>query len=387
MDKFVKKVDGDFSFEAFSPSLADKFTRLVNDNGADDELASAIAWVMENIPQTSLAAECAQRTPTDIKALIEKGKSGVLSAGSLSALDLHATAVSTLDTGRISHLLTNSTTLASLQSMIGKIIINASVWDGNCFSGLIRADKDAEVQTLCLVAFWCKNEQVSAACADLTFDFRALGLGSKQRTATLKLLDVEDKFRAVMGISGWRKVALYHDISKMMIAEGRFADKGVDQGERLITLLKEDGADPGKINADTMKRHIALGRRVCDENVKAIILKWLLGNKRETLVDAISVLRGVCSATENDADLATILKELMMQQRAGVRRQLVTPRSNNDQCTPVNISKGIILRNNLYTHVLAIFPKHAEMITRYVSATYYRERFGVDENGVMSDPP
>ena len=76
-----------------------------------------------------------------------------------------------------------------------------------------------------------------------------------------------------------------------------------------------------------------------------------------------------------------------MQQRAGVRRQLVTPRSNNDQCTPVNISKGIILRNNLYTHVLAIFPKHAEMITRYGSATYYRDRFGVDENGVVSDPP
>ena len=187
MDTFVNKVEGDFSFAAFSPSFADKFMRLVNENGADDELASAIAWVMENIPQTSLAAECAQRTPTDIKALIEKGKSGVLSAGSLSALDLHATAVSTLDTGRISHLLTNSTTLASLKPMIGKIIINASVWDGNCFSGLIRADKDAEVQTLCLVALWCQNEQVSAACADLTFDFRALGLGSKQRTATLKL--------------------------------------------------------------------------------------------------------------------------------------------------------------------------------------------------------
>ena len=293
------------------------------------------------------------------KASIDKGKSGVLSAGSLSSLDLPARAVATLDTGSISFLLTNFTTLASLKSMIGKIIINASVWDGTCFSGLIRADKDAEVQTLCLVAFWCQNEQVSAACADLTFDFRALGLGSKQRTATLKLLDVEDKFRAVMGISGWRKVAMYHDIAKMMVAEGRFADKGADQGERLITLLKEAGADPGKINADTMKRHIALGRRVCDENVKAILLKWELGNKRETLVDPISVLRGVCSATENDADLATILKELTMQQRAGVRRQLVTPRSNNDQCTPVNISKGIILRNNLYTHVLAIFPKHA----------------------------
>ena len=93
MDKFVKKVEGDFSFAAFSPSFADKFMRMVNDNGADDELASAIAWVMENIPQTSLAAECAQRTPTDIKALIEKGKSGVLSAGNFPLVELHYAAV------------------------------------------------------------------------------------------------------------------------------------------------------------------------------------------------------------------------------------------------------------------------------------------------------
>ena len=70
MDKFLQKVDGDFSFAAFS--FADKLMRLVNENGADDELASAIAWVMENIPQTSLATECGQRTPADIKALIKK---------------------------------------------------------------------------------------------------------------------------------------------------------------------------------------------------------------------------------------------------------------------------------------------------------------------------
>ena len=70
MDKFLHKVEGDFSFAAFSPSFADKFTRLVNDNGADDELASAIAWVMENIPQTSLAA----------------GNSSVLSSSALTGL-------------------------------------------------------------------------------------------------------------------------------------------------------------------------------------------------------------------------------------------------------------------------------------------------------------
>ena len=121
-------------------------------------------------------------------------------------------------------------------------------------------------------------------------------------------------------------------------------------------MLTEDGVNPGKINGDTMKRYIALGRRVGNGNVKSILSKWEAGNKRETLVDVLSTLRGVCSATDNDDELATILKELMLQQRAGLRRQLTTPRSHNDQCTPVNIAKGIILRNHLYTHVLASFP-------------------------------
>ena len=79
----MKKSEGDISFP---PGFAEKFMNLVNADGADDELASAIAWVMSNIPQTSVAAECAQRTPQDIKALIDKGNSSVLSSSALRRL-------------------------------------------------------------------------------------------------------------------------------------------------------------------------------------------------------------------------------------------------------------------------------------------------------------
>ena len=112
---------------------------------------------------------------------------------------------------RISFLLANYRTLKTFKAMVGNIIINASVWDGNCFSGLIRADKDAEVQTLCLVAYWCKDSRVSAVFADLTFEFRYHGSGSRSLTATLKLAENEDKKRSVIGLSGWRKVCLYSD--------------------------------------------------------------------------------------------------------------------------------------------------------------------------------
>ena len=200
-----------------------------------------------------MGAECPLRKTTDIKELLENGTKGVLCAGSLSALSLSATAVSTIDTGRISFLFANYHTLKTLKDMVGTIIINASVWDGNSYEQLIRADKDADVQAMCLVAYWCKDPRVSDVFADITFEFRYHGIGSKSMTATLKLSENEDKLRSAIGLSGWRKVCLYADLTQMMLDEGRVID-GADHGDRLIKLLTEDGVSPGKLSDDTMKR-------------------------------------------------------------------------------------------------------------------------------------
>ena len=265
--------------------------------------------------------------------------------------------------------------------MVGQIIINASVWDGNSYENLIRADKDAEVQAMCLVAYWCKNPAVSEAFADLTFEFKNHGVGSRALTATLKLCENENNLRSVLGLSGRRQVCVYSDLVEMMLREGRFTD-GADVGDRLLKVLKEDGVFPGKINADTMKRYINLGRRCGNAAVKSCFEKWEALNKRNSLVDGITVLRGVCSSTENDVELAAILKELMMQQRANLRKQLTTPKSHNDSVTPANVAKGILLRNFIYTHVLHSFPKHKELIERFGPLAFYRDRFGIDEHGL-----
>ena len=47
------------------------------------------------------------------------------------------------------------------------------------------------------------------------------------------------------------------------------------------------------------------------------------------------------------------------------------------------MSALILLRNNLYTHVTAIFPRHDELIKRYASAAYYLTVHGVDEHGII----
>ena len=103
MEAYLQRRSLDFDFNVVGDFEA-KFIAIVNDNAVADELASAIAWVMENVSKTPVGAECPLRKTTDIKALLEKGTQGVLSAGSLSALSLSATAVSTMDTGRISFI-------------------------------------------------------------------------------------------------------------------------------------------------------------------------------------------------------------------------------------------------------------------------------------------
>ena len=103
MEAYLQRRSLDFDFNAVG-DFEDKFLKIVNADAVADELASAIAWVMENVSKTPVGAECPLRKTTDIKALLEKGTKGVLSAGSLSALSLSATAVSTTDTGRRSSI-------------------------------------------------------------------------------------------------------------------------------------------------------------------------------------------------------------------------------------------------------------------------------------------
>ena len=103
MERFLQHRATDFDFRALADFEA-KFLGIVNADAVADELASAMAWVMDNVSKTPVGAECPLRKTTDIKELLEKGTKSVLSAGSLSALSLSATAVSTTDTGRRSFI-------------------------------------------------------------------------------------------------------------------------------------------------------------------------------------------------------------------------------------------------------------------------------------------
>ena len=217
-------------------------------------------------------------------------------------------------------------------------------------------NKDAEVHTLCLLSYWMKDADFNASCADLCFEFSAHGVGTKQSTSTLKLIDSDEKQRTVQGVSGWRRCVLYADLAAQMAVEGRCSDKG-SEGERLLQMLRDDAVQIGSINAETLGRYVSLGRRCKDRIIITTLQCWEALCKRDMLVDSVTTLRHVFSSTEHNDSLAMILRTLMMEQRAGLRTKMDTPRSRNEPKHPTNIAKGIVLRKQLLDFILASFSR------------------------------
>ena len=131
-----------------------------------------------------------------------------------------------------------------------------------------------------------------------------------------------------MGMSGWRRVCFYEEISQCQDKECRLMDSGPTEAHRLLKLLKADGVDEKTlVNADTMKRYLALGRRLKAPAIMDILSRWEALSKREMLVDHLTTLRMVCGATENEAELAYVMEVLMLKQSSGLRNKLTIPES------------------------------------------------------------
>ena len=197
----------------------------------------------------------------------------------------------------------------------------------------------------------------------------------------MQLIDCEEKERTVQGVSGWRRCVIYADLASQMASEGRCADKG-SEGERLMQMMREDGVQIGSFNAETLGRYVSLGRRCKDRTILTTLQSWEALCKRDMLLDAVTTVRHVFGSTDDNDTLARILRTLMMEQRAGLRTKLETPRSRNEPRHPTNIAKGIVLRNQLLDFLGVSFPKLSEDMQSYCSWKYMQNFFGIDEHGI-----
>ena len=95
-------------------------------------------------------------------------------------------------------------------------------------------------------------------------------------------------------------------------------------GAKLIQGLKDENLRDTSIDENTQKRYLALGKRV--QLHKPALMKWEMFHQRDTLIDQLSTMRHVFSISDREDDIAFILNELFMQQRAGLRSALPMPK-------------------------------------------------------------
>ena len=179
---------------------------------------------------------------------------------------------------------------------------------------------------MCRVAYWLQTPEIIDACADLIFEFQSVGTGSKQATFTLQLLGDEETHKESGGISGWRRLLIFVGIADSLPGEG----ESESEAARLHTLINDENVDVGTINIDTMKRYLAIGRRMQKPELQRILTKREAVPKRDCVVDQLTTLRSVFQATDNDTELCHIIHVLMMQQRSGIRCELKSRRVRSE---------------------------------------------------------
>jgi hypothetical protein len=155
--------------------LAQRFQDVVTMGNLRSELAEAFAHCQNVYKVTPAGKSASNRELATVSLLLkERPSSGILFSGSLGQLALAQQATpQMLDTGRIAKLFAEARFLSALGNP-GPILVNSGAADG----GFRRCNKDAEVCSLALVAYWHKGavkeqlDAINALLTDLVFEMR-----------------------------------------------------------------------------------------------------------------------------------------------------------------------------------------------------------------------
>ena len=305
----------------------------------------------------------------------------MLFSGSLGQLALSTEAIpNNIDNGRIAGVLEEIVKLRDLSDLVGTIVINSDAWTEATATGLHRADKDAEVAAACLVAWLHKThaeetEELKIIFADLIFEARPMGVGAKLMCKKLDIIRGEEKKRDYIGMSAVRMTKYLTKMADQIVEEKLFATKKTN-AEKLMAMLETEAIAKGW-NLDTLKRYLSIGRRLEVPAVANLMDKWEFFHKRNTVVDSISSLRAIVGACDTDDELAYVMKTLFLEQQCGLQ----TPGTFKKLATPVNVTRAILLRSIIFKHMATKFPLFAKHIEEIGSFQFYKNYFGVTEDG------
>ena len=334
-----------------------------------------------------LGVACPVQAVAAVQAACHAGHS-TMASGTLSQLALGECAQRTIDVGRLMQLLGSATTHA-MRTSIGPITVNRDAWNSTTAENLHRCNKDAEVDALCLMRWWCGADpsilaELDNICADLVFEFKAWGSGSTLTSNKAKQIDDDENRRQTLGMSSWRLCLFFADYLGELVAEGRAPGEKTD-AKRLVKVMTEDGVKVQRWTEETLTRYIGLSKRVDVPSIRSLLLLWESRHARAGLVDTITVLRAFVGVTSDDNELLCILRTAFLEQCAGLRNQIKSYTSNNDCRTPANVAKAVLIRHNLYIHLQKVFPKLEGFIKTFEIDAFVGRTYGVQADGHIDD--
>ena len=337
--------------------LAAKYRKLVIANTVDLELGKAYQYVKGLSAMEPAGITTGIRELAEIKKLSAENADGIMFSGTITQLIVEERALPTIDFGRIAHIIETCATDAQLKSSLGNIIVN--IEDGEQ-SRFMRANKDAEVDALCLFMYWHSGEpqiqtRLIAIASDLVFKGCRLGTGSKVFAKKFELMNAEEKSREAMAVSSWRKCVFLVAYSDRLDSEGRFSDVKIP-AERLIKAMQEDCNKIDEWNQDTLGRYLQVGRRLSEPAVRQWLIIGEATFKRNAFLDGITMLRACTSVTAADDELARMLQIIYLEQKSGLRKALKVDRKQPAS----TLFKAYLLRMRIFTHLEHILPKLAD---------------------------
>ena len=272
--------------------------------------------------------------------------------------------------------------------MLSQIIVNLDTWTADTAENLHRCNGDADVAALSLLHYWCCDDTVLIAAingvaTDMTFDCKKLGIGSKLANQKMKMNDREEAKRNTAGMSGWRICTTLAQNLKSVEMENRHPTEKTPVA-RLVKAMEEDGVKMVGRNEDTLTRYISVGKRLDHASIKNKLMLWESFEQRGCLIDNLTVMRTLVSVCPDASTLEFVLHVLFLEQRAGLRADVVS-KSNNEQRTPTNRMKAIILRNGLLLHLSESFPEFKELVLTYQTEAYIKATFNIHADGTRPD--
>jgi hypothetical protein len=206
-----------------------------------------------------------------------------------------------------------------------------------------------------LLLYWHRNDEhvlhwMCAACADIVFEFHAMGVGCQSQLRKFGLVEDEESLKKVLGLSALGKCTVLLNIASTFEAE-----RGTSEPSKIMDGFKDVNVQMTNWNAETITRYLSVGKRLqaCPE-VVAVLKLWEYSHGRDASFDGITALRSLVQvAGGSSGDMHYVCVTLYKEQLAGIRRLLTSLRSHSARYDVPRVLKALLCRRDLFFHIKA----------------------------------